>query len=109
VKKKKIAYGLGVAALAPALMMPNVADCEIQCRTRPEGGIQDCVPQFHWSGQYRCAGTLHAWDQVMNRSLNLHVALRSCRLRYCDNGDSAPMMTDMRIATLARILDLAIW
>jgi hypothetical protein len=54
-------------------------------------------------------GSLDAWEQVMNRSLNLHVALRSCLLRYCDNGESAPMVTDMRIATLARLLDLASW
>jgi Sulfotransferase family len=54
-------------------------------------------------------GSLDTWEQVMNRSLNLHVALRSCRLRYCDNGESAPMVSDTRIATLARLLDLANW
>ena len=54
-------------------------------------------------------GTLEAWKQVVQGSLNWHVALRSCQLRYCDNGECASTAADARIAILARILGITNW
>ena len=49
------------------------------------------------------------WDQVLSGRLNLSAALRSCRLRYCEDGDNGPVVTDNRIKMLAEILGLAAW
>jgi protein-tyrosine sulfotransferase len=54
-------------------------------------------------------GTVGAWDQVIDCQVNLSVALRSCTLRYCDNGEVAPMAADSRIAIAAELLGLANW
>lgn len=35
-------------------------------------------------------GSVDAWEQVIDRRLNLGVALRSCALRYCDDGGRLP-------------------
>jgi hypothetical protein len=54
-------------------------------------------------------GTLEAWEQVVQGSLNWHVALRACQLRYCDNGECTPTAADARIGILARILGITSW
>jgi hypothetical protein len=54
-------------------------------------------------------GTLEAWQKVIDRQLNLNVALRSCELRYCDNGEVTPLAADARIAILGRLLGLSSW
>jgi hypothetical protein len=54
-------------------------------------------------------GTLDAWQQVIDRQLNLSAALRSCELRYCDNGEPTPLAADARIAILGRLLGLSSW
>jgi hypothetical protein len=54
-------------------------------------------------------GTLEAWHKVVDRQVNLSVALRSCELRYCDNGETAPLAADARIRILGRLLGLARW
>jgi protein-tyrosine sulfotransferase len=51
-------------------------------------------------------GTLSAWEQVVDGDVNLSVALRSCALRYCDNGEVTPLAADIRIAVLAELLGL---
>jgi hypothetical protein len=54
-------------------------------------------------------GTLEAWQKVIDRQLNLSAALRSCELRYCDNGQPTPLAADARIAILGRLLGLSSW
>jgi hypothetical protein len=54
-------------------------------------------------------GTLDAWEKVIDRQANLSVALRSCELRYCDNGETAPLATDARIGILGHLLGLSSW
>jgi hypothetical protein len=54
-------------------------------------------------------GTLEAWEKVIGRRVNFSVALRSCQLRYCDNGDTAPLAADTRIGIIGQILGLAGW
>jgi Sulfotransferase family len=54
-------------------------------------------------------GAVDAWDSVMDGKVNLSVALRTCQLRYCDNGDTTPLAADTRIGILARLLGLVSW
>ena len=54
-------------------------------------------------------GTVDVWEQVIDRRVNLSVALRSCELRYCDNGEATPVAADTRLGIVGRILGLASW
>ena len=54
-------------------------------------------------------GSIAAWEGVMDGKVNLSVALRSCQLRYCDNGEVTPLAADTRIGILAQALGLAHW
>jgi hypothetical protein len=54
-------------------------------------------------------GTVEAWENVIDRHVNLSVALRSCQLRYCDNGKATPLAADTRIAIVGQMLGLASW
>jgi hypothetical protein len=54
-------------------------------------------------------GTLDTWEKVIDREMNLSVALRSCDLRYCDDGDTTPLATDARIGILGQLLGLSRW
>ena len=54
-------------------------------------------------------GTLDAWERVIDHRLNLSVALRSCDLRYCDNGETTPLTADARIGILGQLLGLSSW
>jgi Sulfotransferase family len=54
-------------------------------------------------------GSADTWEHVMDGKVNLSVALRSCQLRYCDNGETTPLAADTRIGVLARLLGLVSW
>jgi hypothetical protein len=54
-------------------------------------------------------GTLDAWENVIDHRVNLSVALRSCDLRYCDNGDTTPLAAAARIGILGQLLGLSSW
>jgi hypothetical protein len=54
-------------------------------------------------------GPVEAWEQVLDHRVNLSVALRSCALRYCDNGNIAPVAADTRITIIAYLLGLTNW
>jgi hypothetical protein len=54
-------------------------------------------------------GSAAAWDQVLDRAVNLSVALRSCDLRYCDNNETTPLAADTRIAVIGELLGLTAW
>jgi hypothetical protein len=54
-------------------------------------------------------GSSDAWEQVISGNLNLSVALRACRLRYCDGHEMQPLIADTRLAVLGRLLGLARW
>jgi hypothetical protein len=49
-------------------------------------------------------GFADAWDDVMEGRLNLYVALRTCKLRYCENGESTPVEADNRARMLVHLL-----
>jgi len=54
-------------------------------------------------------GSLDVWQKVIGGEVNLSVALRSCGLRYCDNGEATPLAADTRIGILASLLGVASW
>jgi hypothetical protein len=54
-------------------------------------------------------GRADDWNDVLSGRLNLSAALRSARLRYCEEGDAGPVVTDNRLRMLAEILGLAAW
>jgi hypothetical protein len=54
-------------------------------------------------------GSGAAWRDVIDGRLNLSVAMRSCRLRYCDSDDSGPVTTEVRMRILAGLLGVAEW
>jgi protein-tyrosine sulfotransferase len=54
-------------------------------------------------------GTLETWHKVTGHQLNLSAALRSCQLRYCDNGEATPLAADTRISIVGELLGVANW
>ena len=54
-------------------------------------------------------GSVDAWESVMSGKVNFSVALRSCQIRYCDNGQTTTTVADNRIGIAARMLGLAEW
>ncbi len=54
-------------------------------------------------------GSVDAWEHVMDGKVNISVALRSCQLRYCDNGQPPPLAADTRIGIIAHLLSLVSW
>jgi Sulfotransferase family len=59
------------------------------------------------SSDWDVVGSGDAWEQVISGRINLSVALRACKLRYCDGGDAGPLASDARIGILAVLLGLA--
>jgi protein-tyrosine sulfotransferase len=49
------------------------------------------------------------WKRVVNRSLNLNTAIRSCHLRYSDSGDPSPAVVDARLDLLSNFLGITTW
>jgi hypothetical protein len=54
-------------------------------------------------------GSWEIWERIISRKVNLSAAMRSCELRYCDNGETSALIADARIGLIARILGLASW
>ena len=54
-------------------------------------------------------GSYETWQKILDREVNLSVALRSCALRYCDNGEASPLAADTRIGLAAELLGVATW
>lgn len=53
--------------------------------------------------------TAKTWDQILTGQTNVSVALRHHMLRYCDEGDSGPVIADTRTSMLADLLGLTSW
>jgi hypothetical protein len=66
-------------------------------------------PEAQEKSAWDIVGSGQAWEQVITGRLNLSVALRSCRLRYCDGEDAGPLAPDTRIRILADLLGLTNW
>jgi hypothetical protein len=66
-------------------------------------------PAAQQDSDWDVVGSAEAWEQVLAGQLNLSVALRSCRLRYCDGAQSQWPVSDQRIRLLAAMLGIAGW
>jgi Sulfotransferase family len=66
-------------------------------------------PSAQESSAWDVVGAGDAWEQVTAGRLNVSVALRSCRLRYCDGDESRPLASEARIAMLANLLAITSW
>jgi protein-tyrosine sulfotransferase len=71
--------------------------------------VTPAAQQAQENSDWDMIGTLDTWEQVLDDRVNLSVALRSCRLRYCDNGESSALAADSRIWIMAQLLGLASW
>lgn len=54
-------------------------------------------------------GTADTWEKVLAHDLNLNVALRSSRLRYCDETGTGAVAMDTRLRILSCLLGMAAW
>lgn len=61
------------------------------------------------SSAWDVIATLDTWEKVIDRQVNLSVMLRSCQLRYCDNGEATAHVADARIGMLGHLLGLSSW
>jgi hypothetical protein len=74
-----------------------------------EGTVLPVNHEAQEDSDWDVIGSLEAWQKVIDRHVNLSVALRSCELRYCDNGETTALAADTRIALLGRLLGLSSW
>jgi hypothetical protein len=54
-------------------------------------------------------GSADTWERVIGHDLNLSVALRSSRLRYCDETNAGAVAADTRLRILTCLLGIAAW
>src|ERR1700722_17144335 len=73
------------------------------------GTVTFAGPAAQQDSDWDVVGSAEAWEQVLAGRLNLSVALRSCRLRYCDGAESQWPASDQRIRLLAAMLGIAAW
>jgi hypothetical protein len=59
------------------------------------------------SSDWDVVGSADAWQRILAGKLNLSVAFRACRLRYCDGEESSPLARDARIRILADLMRTA--
>lgn len=71
--------------------------------------VTQVTKQAQDNSDWDIVGTLGTWEQVMRQELNFNVAVRSCALRYCDNGDASPLAADTRIGIVGKLLGLVDW
>ena len=73
------------------------------------GTVTPVGKQAQESSDWDVIGTWEAWEKVIDGRVNLSAALRSCDLRYCDNGEASPQAADTRIGIIGELLGLAGW
>jgi Sulfotransferase family len=66
------------------------------------------MPPGMGDARWDIVGPADVWEQVVSGDLNLSVAVRQRRLRYCDAGDSGAIPR-IRISMLADLLDVTAW
>jgi sulfotransferase family protein len=71
--------------------------------------VRPASPDAQEQSAWDVIGSADAWEDVISRRQNLSVALRAGRLRYCDQDESAPAVSDARLRVLADLLGLTDW
>jgi Sulfotransferase family len=74
-----------------------------------EATVTQAGEQAQEDSDWDIIGTLEAWTKVIDQQLNLSVAMRTCQLRYCDNGEPSPLAADTRVGILSQLLGLPTW
>jgi hypothetical protein len=72
-----------------------------------ERAVTSADRQAQDASDWDVVGSADAWDEVMDGSLNLYVAMRTCKLRYCENSESKPVEADNRARMLVHLLGLS--
>jgi protein-tyrosine sulfotransferase len=73
------------------------------------GNVAAAGPEAQEQSDWDIVGSAESWERVTDGTLNMNVALKSCQLRYCDGNAAGPVAADVRLAILARLLDIAAW
>ena len=73
------------------------------------GTVSPAGPEAQDKSDWDVVGSTDVWEKVVGRDLNVNVALRSSRLRYCDEADAGPVAADTRIGILTVLLGIATW
>jgi hypothetical protein len=74
-----------------------------------EGTVTIASQEAQEGSDWDVIATADTWESVLDRQVNLSVALRSCELRYCDNDDASPFVAIARMEIVAKLLGLASW
>jgi hypothetical protein len=74
-----------------------------------QGTVTSVDKRAQESSDWDLIGTWDVWEKVIDGEVNLSVALRSCELRYCDNGEASALAADTRIGIVGELLGLASW
>jgi hypothetical protein len=69
----------------------------------------DLAPGETGGAQWDIIGSADTWKQVLDGGINLSVAFRGRRLRYCDTGDVAASVPGIRVAMLGELLGITVW
>ena len=72
---------------------------------QPAKTADSAQPDVAWS----VIAAADTWDQIIGGQVNVSVALRRNLVRYCDDGDTSPVIADTRIGMLSDLLGLASW
>ncbi|HEY3732914.1 MAG TPA: sulfotransferase [Streptosporangiaceae bacterium] len=100
----------GETLVAVALAADPAQQAEYWLVDLKAGTVTFTSRQAQENSDWDVVGSAEVWRQVIERNLNYYVALRSCRLRYCDNDEaSTPLIADSRIVILAKLLGLTRW
>jgi protein-tyrosine sulfotransferase len=73
------------------------------------GTVTLAAQETQESSGWDMIASVDTWEKIISGDVNLSVAMRSCQLRYCDNGETTPLLADTRIAILGQLLGLASW
>jgi hypothetical protein len=74
-----------------------------------EATVMPVTQEAQEGSDWDMIATWDVWEKVIDRQVNLSVALRSCDLRYCDNGEASALAADTRLAIAAQLLGLSRW
>jgi Sulfotransferase family len=61
------------------------------------------------AARWEIIGSSSTWEKIINRDLNLSVAIRRRDVRYADTGDGAPARPRVRLSMLADLLGVTVW
>jgi Sulfotransferase family len=95
--------------VAVVLMKDSAAPAEYWLADVGAGTVEFASHDAQENSDWDVVGSADVWEQVTAGRLNLSVAVRSCRLRYCFNEDAGALPSVNRMRILGHLLGLAEW